>query len=249
MVTRIIAGAGFAVAWSLFCAFLADYELKKMFKKMKADTKDTEESSENSDDSESVDSANAELVDKSFTNKQKYIFGAVITVLNIMLSVVLMFVYKETPIIEFIMRLGLVGIVEVAAITDKKYNLIPNDLIKVGLVLRAIALIGEISVFKSDVVSILISDAVGILTVVVIVLLCLLFMKGSVGMGDLKLMMLMALFQGIDGFTASGMLSLMVAFFAGVYYLVSKKKSRKDAMAFAPFLAVGTYLGIFLTGL
>ena len=249
MVTRLIAGVGFAAAWSLFCVFLADYELKKVFEKLKANSNDTKESDENADISESDATVNVELVDKSFTNKQKYIFGAVIAVLNIALSVVLMLVYKETPIIEFIMRLGLVGIVEIAAVTDKKYNLIPNDLIKVGLILRAIILIGEISVFKRDVVNILISDAVGILTVVIIVLLCLLFMKGSVGMGDLKLMMLMALFQGIDGFTASGMLSLIVAFFAGVYYLISKKKSRKDAMAFAPFLAVGTYLGIFLTGL
>lgn len=227
MVIRLVAGVVFTVAWSIFCAFLADYELKKVIKK----------------ESES------EVKDKRFTKKPKIIYGCTITVLNILLVVALSLIYKDTTIVEHLKRIGLIGIIEVAAVTDRKYNIIPNDLIKLGILMRAVFLVAEICIFRSAVLSIVMSDLIGILAVVIIVVLCLIFMRGSVGMGDLKLMMLMALCQGIDGFTTSGMLSLVAAFFVAIYYLISRKKSRKDSMAFAPFLAVGTYLGIFLTGL
>ncbi len=235
MVTRIVAGAGFAAVWSLVSVFFAKYELNNVYKKLIS--------------SEKTENSETKIEDKSFTKKQMYIFGGIIMILNILLSVVLMYIYKDTPIIEHVKRLGLIGIVEVAAITDKRYNRIPNDLIIAGLILRAVILVAEIFKFKMDVISILVSDVMGMLIVVLIVVLCLLFMKGSIGMGDLKIMMLMAICQGVDGFTASGMLSLLAAFFVAVYYLVTKKKSRKDSMPFGPFLAVGTYLGIFLTGL
>lgn len=246
MVTRLIAGAGFAVVWSLFCAFLAKYELKKVYEKLLSSEKNPESESEDGAD---VVADKTEIQDKTFDNRKMYIFGAVIVILNVLLSIALMMIYKETPIIEHVKRLGLLGLIEVAAVTDKQYNIIPNDLIKVGIAFRIVMLIAEVVFFKKAVLSILVSDAIGILAVVIIVLVCLLFMKGSVGMGDLKLMMLMAFCQGIDGFTASGMCSLLVAFFVAVYYLITKKKDRKDSMAFAPFLAIGSYLGIFLTGL
>lgn len=243
---RLLAGAGFAVVWSLFCAFLAKHELKKVYEKLKSRVKsEPAEGEENTE--EKVETSDVQ--DKTYDNKKMYIFGAVILVVNVLLSIVLMMVYKDTPIIEHVKRLGLLGLIEVAAVTDKRYNIIPNELIKIGILFRIIMLVAEIVLFKKAVLSILVSDAIGILAVVIIVLLCLLFMKGSVGMGDLKLMMLMAFCQGIDGFTASGMCSLLVAFFVAVYYLVTKKKERKDSMAFAPFLAIGSYLGIFLTGL
>ncbi|WP_026666187.1 prepilin peptidase [Butyrivibrio sp. FC2001] len=238
MVIRMAAAAVFATVWSIFCTFLVKSELNKVYKKLLSGENDTEDNTEKSP-----------VEDKTFNKKQQITFGIITAVLNILLSLVLVYVYKDTPVAEHIKRLGLIGIIEVAAVTDRKYNLIPNDLIKVGLIFRALMLIWEIFLFKMDVLSILISDGVGILAVVIIVVLCLLFMKGSVGMGDLKLMMLMALCQGIDGLAASGMLSLIAAFFAAIYYLITKKKERKDSMAFAPFLAVGTYLGIFLTGL
>ncbi len=229
MLIRLVAGVVFVAAWSGFCTFLAKYELNKVFKKLS--------------------SGEDEVEDKTFDKKQLVAFGVITTVLNVLLAVALVYIYKETPVAEHIKRLGLIGLIEIAAVTDRKYNIIPNDLIKVGLIFRAVMLIWEIILFRMQVLSILISDGMGILVVAFIVISCLLLMKGSVGMGDLKLMMLMALCQGIDGFSASGMMSLIAAFFAAVYYLITRKKGRKDSMAFAPFLAVGTYLGVLLTGL
>ena len=260
MVVRIAAAAVFATVWSILCTFLAKYELNKVYKKLKSSTNNEVTISEKSPENEETilneiekssqqTDENADIEDKTFDKKQHIMFGVITTILNIMLALALVYIYKDTPVVEHIKRLGLIGLIEIAAVTDRKYNIIPNDLIKVGLALRAAILICEIFMFRMSVLSILISDAIGILAVVIIVILCLLFMKGSVGMGDLKLMMLMALCQGIDGFTASGMMSLIAAFFAAVYYLITKKKGRKDSMAFAPFLAVGTYLGVFLTGL
>ncbi|MCL6478548.1 MAG: prepilin peptidase [Peptococcaceae bacterium] len=62
--------------------------------------------------------------------------------------------------------------------------------------------------------------------------------KGGVGGGDIKLTFAAGLFLGW-----SNILALMVAFFlgglSGIVLFASRKKGRKDAMAFGPFLAVG----------
>ena len=80
-------------------------------------------------------------------------------------------------------------------------------------------------------------------------LLCGLLLKGSIGFGDIKLFIVMGLLLGLEGIWSAIFISLIVSFIISVYLLATKKKSRKDAIPFAPALMIGTYISIIITGI
>ena len=79
--------------------------------------------------------------------------------------------------------------------------------------------------------------------------LCIKIMKGGIGMGDIKLFSVMALFLSIDGLIPAVIFSFIISFFVAIYSLISRKKTKKDAIPFGPSLLIGTYLSIFLCGM
>jgi leader peptidase (prepilin peptidase)/N-methyltransferase len=68
------------------------------------------------------------------------------------------------------------------------------------------------------------------------------------GGGDVKLAALIGSFLGIR----AGLVALFSAFlmgaFLGVVLMIVRKKGRKDAIPFAPFLSVGTLIGFLFSG-
>ena len=68
-------------------------------------------------------------------------------------------------------------------------------------------------------------------------------------MGDIKLMLVMCLFQGFYGVVSSLFCSLFIAFIYAIIVLLLRKKTKKDSVAFAPAILLGTALSIFLTGM
>lgn len=90
-----------------------------------------------------------------------------------------------------------------------------------------------------------------IATVAVLVacILCCLIVKGAIGMGDVKLFGVMALYLGLEGIWTAIFCALVVSFFIAVFSLITKKVKRKDNIPFAPAILIGTYLSIFLTGI
>ena len=74
-------------------------------------------------------------------------------------------------------------------------------------------------------------------------------MKNSIGMGDLKLLLLVAAFFGLADMLTAVFLSLLVAFVAFLVFLIRKTKTRQDVIPFAPFMLTGTMLAIILTGI
>jgi leader peptidase (prepilin peptidase)/N-methyltransferase len=75
-------------------------------------------------------------------------------------------------------------------------------------------------------------------------LLFLLALIGAMGGGDIKLMATMGLLLGYQKI----LLALLLGFFVGgiisLFLLIFKIKSRKDQIAFGPFLAIGTFLSM-----
>ena len=76
-----------------------------------------------------------------------------------------------------------------------------------------------------------------------------LLIKGAIGMGDVKLFSVMALYLGLEGIWPAIFCSLIVSFFVAVFSLVTKRAKRKDNIPFAPAILIGTYLSVFLTGI
>ena len=87
--------------------------------------------------------------------------------------------------------------------------------------------------------------AVGIL-----VLLCImrLIIKEGIGFGDIKLFVVMGLYYGIRGSVSSLFLSFVVSFVVSIFMLITKRKNRKDYIAFAPSILVGTLLSTLIVG-
>ena len=97
--------------------------------------------------------------------------------------------------------------------------------------------------------SYLLTEVIASAVLFLVAVLCALIVKNSIGGGDMKLFVVMGLLLGLQGTWGAIFLSLIVSFIVAVALLITRKKSRKDAIPFGPALAAGTYLSIFLTGM
>ena len=80
----------------------------------------------------------------------------------------------------------------------------------------------------------------------VLLIMGLLIMKNSIGMGDVKLLFIIALFSDFLFVFNALFYALVVAFIVSVVLLLTKKIKAKGTIAFAPFLLVGVYLAVIL---
>lgn len=146
-------------------------------------------------------------------------------------------------------RVSCLALLFVAAATDYRQQIIPNRLILSGLGFRAMLLLAE-AFFERDVLAVtLFSEALGAVGIFIVCMVFLLMMKNSIGMGDIKLFMVMGLYLGLYSMIDAIMSSLVLAFICAVVLLLMRKKGKKDSLPFAPAVLAGTYLSVFLTGI
>lgn len=158
-------------------------------------------------------------------------------------------VYENNRILTDLRLLFLVAVIFAAAAVDFWSNIIPNELILVSLGARVLFWIAELFALREDFRAMLVSDLLACLIVAVLFLIGALAVKSGLGMGDIKLLLVMCLFQGFYGAVSSIFCSLLVAFVISIIALITKKKTRKDTLPFAPAILAGTYLSVFLTGM
>lgn len=145
-------------------------------------------------------------------------------------------------------RMVLIGLLWPIAINDYREYKIPNKLILIGLALRVLLMIPEMIVYGNIILSTFVLEVVAAIGAIVVCLVCMMISRGSMGMGDLKLMVLMGMYLGVEGLCYAMFVSLFVSFIVAVSLLVSRKKSRTDAIPFAPFILIGTLLSLILSG-
>ena len=159
----------------------------------------------------------------------------------------LRFFYQKTWLFT-LQRLCLISVLWPAAVSDHKAYRIPNRLLVIGLIFWAV-LTALTAFFLPESLGLMLrSELIATAAITLICLLLMVAVKGGLGMGDMKLMMLMALFLGIEAVCYSMFYSILVAFIEAVFLLVTKRKGRKDHMAFAPCLLIGTLLCSILSG-
>ena len=59
----------------------------------------------------------------------------------------------------------------------------------------------------------------------------------------------MILYFGFASSFSAIFMSLVLSMIASIYLLVKKEKSKKDTIPFAPFILLGTYVSVILTGM
>ncbi len=164
-------------------------------------------------------------------------------------AVALSWVYPSNSLIDNGKLLVLLALLFVAASVDARQRIIPNAVVLTGLVLRVVFWIMELVTAPSLFWNIMKNDLLACLLVVGFFVVGVLLVKGGIGMGDIKLMLVMCLFQGFYGVVSSLFCSLFVAFVYAIVVLLARKKTRKDSVAFAPAILLGTILSIVLTGM
>lgn len=180
---------------------------------------------------------------------KQWIFLIIMLVSLCGLAVVLETVYERNTLLENLKLLTLMSILFTAAKIDAKERVIPNQLILAGLVLRVAFWAAELIAKPNSFLALMKDNLVACLLVGLFFVIGVLLVKGGLGMGDIKLMLIMSLFQGFYGVVSALFGAMSVAFVYAVVVLLMKKKSRKDSVAFAPAILLGTMLSVLLTGM
>lgn len=164
-------------------------------------------------------------------------------------AVVLMLTgYYGRDLLFVVKRLLVMGMLWPVAVFDYREYRIPNKLLLLFLALRAVLLLPELLFLGTGGLATVILELIAAVGCTVICVVSMLISRGSIGMGDLKLMAVMAFFLGVEGVCYAMFLSVFAAFICSVGLLITKKKGRKDAIPFAPFILVGTIVSFILCG-
>jgi leader peptidase (prepilin peptidase)/N-methyltransferase len=131
-------------------------------------------------------------------------------------------------------------LIMIASLKDLKSREIPNILILGGIVLGLIFSAVRLD-WNELVIALIVFIATGTVLVVVSII-----SKGGLGMGDVKLIAVTSLFTGFTQVLSILFISLVLAAIMGIGSLALKKLDRKSSLPFAPFLATGFILHLFL---
>lgn len=129
----------------------------------------------------------------------------------------------------------LTGILICVSFIDYDTMLIPNGLILFGLISGIIYRM----IYHSDIVEYLIGIAVGSGLLLLIVAL-----TGAMGMGDVKLMAVIALFIDWKLILLTLFLSFIIGAIVSTILMSLKIKSRKDYVPFGPFISTAAYISL-----
>lgn len=193
--------------------------------------------------------ASKKLGEVLFVDKKVIIYVVIALFALCAMSANLSLVYTNNTLIHNIKMITLLSLLFVVAFTDFKKYIIPNKVLLVGIALRCIYYIVELLTKTDAFWSILKNDLIACLIAFLFLIVGVFIVKNGLGMGDVKLILVMCLYQGTYGIVSSMFCSLIVAFFLSLGLLIMKKKTRKDAMPFAPSILIGTFISIFITGM
>ncbi len=134
------------------------------------------------------------------------------------------------------------------AFIDWKTNTIPNEWILQGVALRGLIWICELLYGPTDAAARIVADLLGCGILLCVCIMLRFFSRNGLGMGDVKLLSILPLFFGmLSGFTAV-VYSLLVVFVQSCYFLITKKKGKKDVIPMCPAILAGCVITIFMKG-
>lgn len=156
--------------------------------------------------------------------------------------------FPENTVIQNIRSITLISLLAIAAYYDWLEFRIPNKLIIIGFVLWIGITVFEAITMNDQWLRNLISEIIVSMAFLIVCVLCMIIVKNGLGMGDIKLLMLIGLMEGIDGAISSVFASMLVIFVVSIVLLIAKKKTKTDVLPFAPYILIGTILSIATMG-
>lgn len=165
--------------------------------------------------------------------------------LALLLSVenMVLFSVGVTKMIRYLILLA--GVAVIACI-DKKSKRIPNEILLVLVYMRIILFVVECVCYTSYALAMLISILLGGVLGGGLFFICYLITKGGVGMGDVKLFLVVGFYLGSRGIMAVIVTTVFSSAIYSIVQLIRKKAKLKDEIAFAPFVWIGLVLAMAL---
>lgn len=128
----------------------------------------------------------------------------------------------------------LISLLIVIGIIDYETNYVYNSTVLFGIVMALFLLMGQWILTKNIPWSNIAGGAIGFLLIWLIVVL-----THGMGEGDIDIALICGLFLGIKGITLTLFIAFILGGVIGITLLILKLKSRKDEIAFGPYLAIG----------
>ena len=131
------------------------------------------------------------------------------------------------------------GMLTLATWIDIKKKIIPNKLIIAGLMVWGMLLVvGYVEITKAK--------AIEVAVISMIVIATYYLSKESIGFGDTKLLVLLALYLSLSELIGVALVAtISCGIFSGILLLL-KKADKKTAIPFAPFLLLGSIVVLLL---
>lgn len=155
----------------------------------------------------------------------------------------ILFQYLWLKIFRYLLLLS--GLAMIAWI-DYKKRVIPNEILKILLVLRTVILVGECLYAGEYWMSVIFSAFLGLLIGGGMFLFCYLITRGAIGAGDVKLFAVLGYFVGSGMIFGTIFLTVVLAAFCSIGMLLMRKTTLKQELPFAPFIFWGTVLAMGL---
>lgn len=176
-------------------------------------------------------------------NRRKKIYIAAMFVVNIGVACY-MSGSKNEAILSIANALAMLSVLWACAWSDAKAYIIPNRVLLLGLVMRAVIIAAESLSTPEKLGYILISSFVASVALLIVSMLCRLISSKAIGFGDIKLLALMGLFLKTDGVWDVMLCSMVASFLFSLYLLIFKKANRQTEIPFAPLLLAGMLISI-----
>jgi leader peptidase (prepilin peptidase) / N-methyltransferase len=151
--------------------------------------------------------------------------------------------------IEFLAAAFLMSILIIVFFIDLDYKIIPHGLTLIGLgggvILVVFKFFNPMPIFGNEnwwshLLGIL--PGSGILLLVAVLALIIYKSDEGMGMGDVYIFAPIGLFLGWKLCLLNLLISILIAGFCSIVLLIIRKKNRKDAIAFGPFIVTGTFI-------
>ncbi len=126
-----------------------------------------------------------------------------------------------------------------AAIIDQKTHMIPNEIILTLLGSGMLFLLIEFFYNRESFINMFRMACIGLLVCIVLFYILARLTRNGLGFGDVKLITSIGWMIGLAPTLFTVLFALILCSFAAIFLLLKKKKSKKDRLAFAPFLFLG----------
>lgn len=154
---------------------------------------------------------------------------------------------SSSNLLGFIKMVMLFQIIFCAAVTDYKRRIIPNVLVMFGVIFRSICFLFEFIWYRSSLNDILIQDIMGLFAGAGVLFVVYLFAKHAIGLGDIKLFVVIGITCGFQLTYLVLFMSFLLAACYGIFLILFRKKQKNYEMAFAPFILIGYILSLFIS--